>query len=107
LLTDIKSKHQKVQIYGASTRGATIWQYLSIDEKLVEYAVERNLDKVGKMTSTGVKIISEEEMRKNPPDYLLVLPWHFKPEIIEREQEMLDKGVGLIFPLPDIEIIKK
>ena len=40
------------------------------------------------------------------PDYYLVLPWHFKDEFIEREREMLDNGVGLIFPLPTIEIIK-
>jgi hypothetical protein len=41
------------------------------------------------------------------PDYYLVLPWHFKAEFIEREKEMLDRGVGLIFPLPTIEIIRK
>jgi len=40
------------------------------------------------------------------PDYYLVLPWHFKEEFLKREQETLNSGVGLIFPLPNLEIIK-
>ena len=44
-------------------------------------------------------------MRKNPPDYLMVLPWHFKKEIIERESEYLKNGGQLIFYFPTFEII--
>jgi hypothetical protein len=40
------------------------------------------------------------------PDYYLVLPWHFKEEFIQREQEVLNSGVGMIFPLPNIETLK-
>ena len=71
----------------------------------MKLAVERNLNKVGKMTSTGIEIISEETMRKEPPDYLLVLPYHFKNEIIEREKTFLDGGGQFIFPFPNFEII--
>jgi hypothetical protein len=39
------------------------------------------------------------------PDYFLVLPWHFKASILEREKEYLENGGKFIFPLPDIEII--
>jgi hypothetical protein len=41
------------------------------------------------------------------PDYYLVLPWHFREEFLQREKAMLDKGVGFIFPLPQIEIVKR
>jgi hypothetical protein len=41
------------------------------------------------------------------PDFYLVLPWHFKQEFIEREKETLERGIGFIFPLPIIEIIKR
>ena len=41
------------------------------------------------------------------PDYYLVLPWHFKKEFLEREEDALDRGIGFIFPLPEIEVIKK
>jgi hypothetical protein len=106
LLTDIKSKHQKVQIYGASTRGATIWQYLNIDEKLVESAVERQEGKIGKFFSAvGIPIISESQMRLNPPDYLLVGPWFLKESFVQREVDFLAGGGKFIFPLPDVEII--
>jgi GDPmannose 4,6-dehydratase len=82
-------------------------QFANIGESLVPYAVERNLNKVGKMTNTGVPIISEETMRQNPPKYLLVLPWHFRDEIIKREDEYLESGGQLIFPFPHMEIYSK
>ena len=56
---------------------------------------------------TDIPIVSEEESRAMNPDYYLVLPWHFKEEFVEREKETLTRGIGLIFPLPKIEIIKK
>ena len=80
-------------------------QYAEIGEADVPYAVERNLSKVGKMTATGIPIISEETMRAAPPDYLLVLPWHFKAGIVQREEEFLAAGGHLIFPMPEIEIV--
>jgi GDP-mannose 4,6-dehydratase len=98
---------QKIYIYGASTKGNCLLQYGKIDECKIKYAVERNLNKVGKMTSTGIGIISEETMRSNPPEYLLVLPWHFRDEIIKREDEFLEKGGQLIFPFPHFEIYSK
>jgi len=92
-------------IYGASTKGNCLLQYAGIGPDRVKYAVERNLQKVGCTTSTGIEIISEETMRTSPPEYLLVLPWHFKQEIIDRESEFLKAGGKLIFPLPTFEII--
>src|SRR5207237_90196 len=80
-------------------------QYSQLDVSKLEFAVERNLKKVGRMTSTGIPIISEDMMRQNPPEFLLVLPWHFKAEIIERESEFLRNGGQLIFPFPNFEII--
>jgi len=93
-------------IYGASTKGNCLLQYADITERDIPYAVERNLDKIGKMTSTGIKIIGEEQMRANPPEYLLVLPWHFKEDIIKRESTFLQNGGGLVFPFPTFEIVK-
>jgi GDP-D-mannose dehydratase len=98
---------QKMYIYGASTKGNCLLQYANIGENKIKYAVERNLSKVGKMTSTGIGIISEETMRSKPPEYLLVLPWHFRDEIIKREDDYLEKGGMLVFPFPHFEIYSK
>jgi SAM-dependent methyltransferase len=108
LLVKLKKEGKKVHVYGASTKGNTILQWCNIDHTLVEFAAERNPDKYGAMTlGTNIPIISEAESRAMNPDYYLVLPWHFKPEFLEREKEALDKGTGFIFPVPKIEIYKK
>jgi GDP-mannose 4,6-dehydratase len=106
-INTVNSSNQKMYIYGASTKGNCLLQYANIDENKIKYAVERNPSKIGKMTSTGVGIISEETMRLNPPEYLLVLPWHFRDEIIKREFDYLEKGGQLIFPFPHFEIYSK
>lgn len=99
-IDEVNNNNQSIYIYGASTKGNCLLQYANITEDKIKYAVERNPIKFGKMTSTGIKIISEEKMRINKPDYLLVLPWHFKNEIILRENEYLKNGGSLIFPFP-------
>ena len=96
---------KNVYIYGASTKGNCLLQYANIDETYMKYAVERNPNKIGKMTSTGIKIIGEEQMREDPPDYLFVLPWHFRDEIIKREHAFLENGGQFIFPFPNFEVL--
>jgi len=93
-----------VYIYGASTKGNCLLQFADIGPSKIPFAVERNPLKVGRMTSTGIEIISEETMRSNPPDYMLVLPWHFRKEMIAREQAYLDGGGQLLFPFPSFEV---
>lgn len=108
MLVDLKGQGKRIHIYGASTKGNTILQFCGIDNSLIDYAAERNPDKYGARTlGTNIPIISEAESRAMLPDYYLVLPWHFKKEFIEREKEMLERGVGFIFPLPVIEIVTK
>jgi SAM-dependent methyltransferase len=107
LLKKLKKEGNTVHLYGASTKGNTILQWCGIDHRIIEVAAERNPDKYGAYTlGTEIPIVSEEESRAMNPDYYLVLPWHFKAEFIKREQESLNKGIGMIFPLPNIEIIK-
>jgi hypothetical protein len=68
--------------------------------------VERSPYKFGlKTIGTNIPIISEDEMRQNPPDYLLVLPWHFINEFISREQDFLNNGGKFIVPCPKFQII--
>ena len=107
LLTRLKGEGKRVHIYGASTKGNTILQWCGIDHTLIDYAAERNPDKYGARTlGTDIPIISEADSRAMNPDYYLVLPWHFKEEFLQREEEALKKGTGFIFPLPKVEIYK-
>ena len=107
MLSLAKSKGKRVQIYGASTRGATIWQYINLGPDLVESAVERQLEKIGKVFSAiGIPIISEEEMRLDPPDYLLVGPWFLRESFVRREKHFISNGGKFIFPLPKVELVE-
>lgn len=100
-LRNAKEKGANICIYGASTKGNVLLQYCGIDNTLIDCASERNPNKCGRyIPCSSIPIKSEKEVRELNPDYLLVLPWHFKKEIIEREKEY--KGV-LIFPLPTLE----
>ncbi len=104
-LKEYLASNPSTYIYGASTKGNCLLQYAGIGEKDVPFAVERNLEKVGKMTCTGIPIISEETMREDPPKNLLVLPWHFRSAIVEREAEFLRGGGKLVFPFPKFEVV--
>ena len=101
-----REEGKETWVYGASTKGNCLLQYANLGESSLRYAVERNPQKIGKMTATGVPIIGEETMRESPPAYLLVLPWHFRTEIIERENAFLEKGGGLIFPFPEFTVVR-
>ena len=104
----IKNNGEKIYVYGASTKGNTLLQFANIDSYDIDYAVERNPDKFNRFTpGTNIPIIMEEEMHKDPPKYMLVLPWHFKDEIVKRESEYLNDGGTLIFPLPEFTLITK
>lgn len=101
-----KSKGKVIWGYGASTKGNTLLQYFGLDHNLIDGIAERSPFKFGlKTIGTNIPILSETEMRKANPDYLLVLPWHFISEFKEREQDFLSKGGKFIVPCPTFEII--
>ncbi len=105
LLKKYKKHGKTIHCYGASTKGNVLLQYFSIDNKIIDYVAERNNNKFNLYTpGTNIKIISEELSRFYKPDYYLVLPWHFKKEILSRESLMIKKGTKFIFPLPKIKI---
>lgn len=99
---------KKIYIYGASTRGLVVLQYVGIDNKLIKAAVDKNPDKWGKyIVGTGIPIISIEDYRKNVPDYLFILPYHFLNEIKNQEKDFLKKGGKMIVAIPNFRIIDK
>ena len=108
VLTDLRKKGKTIHIYGASTKGNTILQWCGIDNRLIDCAAERNPDKYGARTlGTDIPIISEADSRAMKPDYYLVLPWHFAAEFIKREEQTIAAGVGMIFPLPEIQLVQR
>lgn len=107
-LNNVCALGKSVYLYSASTRINTLLQACNMDTKLVQKAVERNSEKWGKkIASCGILIISEEQMRQEKPDYLLVGSFYFRDEFLKREAKYLKSGGKLIFPLPKLEIVEK
>ena len=106
LLKGLAADGKKVLGYGASTKGNVVLQFCGITPAELPAIAEVNVDKFGAFTpGTGIPIISEAEARAMKPDYFLVLPWHFKEGIVQREAEFLAGGGRMIFPFPEIEIV--
>ena len=106
LIKEIKNKKMIIHGYGASTKGNVILQFYGIGNKDINYIADRNPLKYNLFTpGTKIKIISEDYSRRLRPDYYLVLPWHFKKEILIREKKIRKKGTKFIFPLPKVKIV--
>ena len=106
LLRALRDDGKRILGYGASTKGNVVLQYCGIGPDLVEAVAEVNPDKFGHVTpGSHIPIVSEADALKMKPDYYLVLPWHFKDNILQREQKYLADGGKMIFPFPEIEIV--
>jgi hypothetical protein len=106
LLKTLAADGRKVIGYGASTKGNVLLQFCGVTTNEVRAIAEVNSDKFGAFTpGTHIPIIAEAEARAMKPDYFLVLPWHFKEGILQREAEFLARGGRMIFPFPEIEIV--
>lgn len=108
LIRSINDGGQKVFGYGASTKGNVLLQFCEFTAQDLECIVEVNENKFGSFTpGTKIPIVSEAEARSSFPDYMLVLPWHFRDFIIEKEKAFLKRGGKLIFPLPNLEVVSR
>ncbi len=103
-LKTAKKNGKRVCGLGASTKGNVLLQYYEIDDKLISSIGEVNEDKFGGFTPGSlIPLVPQKEVLDSNPDYLLVLPWHFR-KFFESLPEM--KGKSLVFALPKFEIVK-
>ncbi len=105
LLKFIKTAHaegKKIGALGASTKGNVLLQYCGLTEKEIFCIGDVNADKFGCFTpGTWIPIIPEDELLAMKPDFLIVLPWHFRPFF---EQSRKFTGLNLVFPLPKVDV---
>ena len=86
---------------GASTKGNVLLQICGIEKDLLPYISDRNKDKVGLRTlGTDIEIISEDKARELNPSAMLIIPWNFKDEILEREKDYIQNGGKMLFLMP-------
>jgi NDP-4-keto-2,6-dideoxyhexose 3-C-methyltransferase len=97
---------KKVYGYGASTKGNIVMNYCGLQAKDLVAIGDRNPEKDGLTTpGTRIPIISHESLRQLNPEYLFVLIWHFRREVIKDEIALLKRGCKFVFDLPRLHVV--
>jgi C-methyltransferase C-terminal domain/Putative zinc binding domain/Methyltransferase domain len=91
--------------YGAPGKGNTLLNYCGIRTDFLDYTVDRNPHKQGKfLPGTHIPIFPPERIRETRPDYLLILPWNLKNEIIEQNSFIREWGGRFVVPIPQVQV---
>ena len=103
LLKKIKQQGKKVMGYGASAKGISLLNYCGIDTDLIQSIVDETPEKQGRFTGgTQIPIVCFDSFLIEKPDYILILPWNFKAEMIEKTEHL---HANYIIPIPKVRVI--
>jgi len=104
-LIKAKREGKKVCGYGAPGKGNTLLNYCGIRTDFLDYTVDRNPYKHGKYTpGTHIPISSPDKIRETRPDYLFILPWNFKDEIMSQMAYIREWGGQFVVPIPEVRV---
>jgi len=106
LLAELKNGGRKIAAYGAAAKGTIMLNYIGADCDLIQYVVDRNVHKHGKYVP-GVRIPISDTTRliEEKPDYVIILPWNFKDEILSQQTDYRNTGGKFIIPIPSPAIV--
>jgi len=106
LLGTLKADGKRIAAYGAAAKGTIMLNFLNLNDRAIEYAVDKNVHKQGKyMPGVRIRIDEPEKLMEDRPDYVVILPWNFRDEIIRQQQAFLEAGGKFLVPIPDLEIV--
>ena len=105
-LIECKGRGAKVCGYGAPGKGNTLLNYCGIGTDFLEFTVDRNPYKHGRYTpGMHIPIRPVDAIDEAKPDYLLILPWNLKKEIVAQMRHVADWGCKIVIPIPGVEVI--
>src|SRR3954447_3705579 len=97
---------KRIAGYGAPGKGNTLLNYCGIRSDLVDYTVDRNPYKQGRfLPGTHIPILHPEVLEQDRPDYILILPWNLKQEIVEQLAYAREWGARFVVPIPRVEVL--
>lgn len=100
-----KRQGKSIAGYGAPGKGNTLLNYCGIRGDFIDYTVDRNPYKQGKfLPGTHIPIFHPDKIKQTKPDYLLILPWNLKNEIISQMSYIRDWGGQFIVPIPEVKV---
>jgi hypothetical protein len=104
-LIQAKQQGKSIAGYGAPGKGNTLLNYCGVGTDFIDYTVDRNPYKHGQFTpGTHIPIYAPDKVRETRPDYLLILPWNLKNEIIQQMGYIREWGGKFIVPIPEATI---
>lgn len=104
-LITIKRKGKLIVGYGAPGKGNTLLNYCGIRSDLIDFTVDRNPYKQGKfLPGTHIPIYHPNKIKETKPDYILILPWNFKDEIMQQISYIREWGGQFIVPIPEVKV---
>lgn len=102
-----KLQNKKVVAYGAAAKGNTLLNYCGIKSDLIEFVVDANPSKQNKyLPASHIPIFSEEMIRMYEPDFVLILPWNLKSEIVMQLDYIREWGGKFVVPIPQLQILQ-
>ncbi len=105
-LLEQKKANKKVAAYGAAAKGNTLLNYCGIKNDLIDFVVDANPHKQGKLLpASHIAVVDENVLRIEKPDYVLILPWNLKEEITKQLAYIADWGGRFVVPIPTVETI--
>ncbi len=106
MLIQAKDEGKRIIGYGAPAKGNTLLNYCGIRTDFIDYTVDTNPYKQNKyLPGTHIPVLHPDEIRKTTPDYILILPWNIKDEIISQLQYVKDWNGKFIIPIPEVNVI--
>jgi len=106
-LLEAARQGKTVAAYGAAAKGNTLLNYAGIRPDLLPYVVDKNPNKQGKyLPGSRIPIVSEDHLRERRPDYVVILPWNLKTEIMEQLSYVRDWGGRFVTAVPELQIVK-
>ncbi len=106
-LIGAKRAGKKIVGYGAPGKGNTLLNYCGIRADFIDFTVDRNTYKQGKfLPGTHLPILAPEAIREARPDYVLILPWNFRDEIVKQLAHVREWGGKLVVPIPEVRVLE-
>lgn len=103
---DVKEKGKSIAAYGAAAKGNTLLNYCGIGADFIDCVADKNPTKQNRLLpGTRIPVVSPEYIYELQPDYLLILPWNIKNEVIQQMSGIRDWGGKFVVPIPNVEII--
>lgn len=105
-LIDAREAGKQVVGYGAPAKGNTLLNYCGVRTDLLEYTVDRSPHKQGHfLPGTHIPVHAPDKIRETRPDYVLILPWNLKNEIVEQMAEVRGWGGKFVVPIPEVRVL--